>query len=55
MADIRVKQKFIKVVNADGSIAVNQYFESARIETNQATTEGKTIMAGFTIPITCMK
>ena len=35
-----IKNKFIKVINADGSIAVADYFENARVETQQAIESG---------------
>ena len=43
MADIIVTEKYVKIINSDNSIAVNNYFKSARIETNQTLTQGETL------------
>ena len=43
MAEIIVTEKYVKVINSDNSIAVNNYFKSARIETNQTLTQGETL------------
>jgi len=47
MADIKVEAKYVKVTNADGSVAVSNYFNKARIETNQ-TIQQADIITGIT-------